>query len=132
MSPALRCLAAAALLGWAWGAACVPALPQIVRIQADLASYPQNFSVAQAPDGTVFVGNRHGVLVYEGDQWHTIELPRRSLARSLVADETGRIYVGGAGVAGHIGRQADGSPLHGKGAARSTPPQHRCLPDHRP
>jgi DNA-binding response OmpR family regulator/signal transduction histidine kinase len=56
--------------------------------------HPQNWCIIQDADGIIFVGNRGGVLEYDGVLWRLIWIPKL-LARVLTIDTLGTIYVGG-------------------------------------
>ena len=58
---------------------------------------PQNWVAVQDSIGRVYVGNRDGMLRYDGRRWRTFYLPNHSAVRSLMYDDrTARIYVGGS------------------------------------
>ncbi len=63
--------------------------------------HPQNWCVIQDNDGIIFVGNLGGVLEYDGVSWRLIEVPN-NLARVLVKDTSGTIYVGGKSELGYL------------------------------
>lgn len=63
---------------------------------------PQNWDAVQGQDGIMYFANSNGVLSYDGVNWKLITLPNRGLVRSLAADSTGRIYVGGYGQFGYL------------------------------
>src|SRR3546814_7530038 len=54
----------------------------------------QNWSVAQAPNGILYVANSEGLLEFDGSQWTLMELPDATIVRSVAIDPTGRIYTG--------------------------------------
>ncbi|MEO0423082.1 MAG: diguanylate cyclase [Pseudomonadota bacterium] len=96
--------------------ACLWQLPaaeaQDVRVQRfrpDLDLYPQYFSVAQGPDGMVYVGHENGVLRFDGNRWSMIEVASRGPVRALHRDMRGRVWVGGSECFGYLERQADGT-----------------------
>lgn len=63
---------------------------------------PQNWDAVQGRDGIMYFANSYGVLSYNGVNWKLIGMPNRGLVRSLAADSTGRIYVGGYGQFGYL------------------------------
>jgi len=79
---------------------------------------PRFFSVAQSPDGLLFVGGQRAVHMHDGRDWTTISLPNRNLVRTLVHDGGRRLYVGGYGQFGFIEIDAAGQP----GYTNLTPP----------
>lgn len=86
---------------------------------ADVA--PRFFSVAQSPDGLLFVGGERGVHIHNGQDWTTTRLPNRNLVRTLVHDGDRRLYVGGYGQFGFIEMDAAGRPVY----TDLTPPPDR-------
>lgn len=81
--------------------------PPMTRYTPDLGLFPQNFALAQLSDGHVFVANSEAIMVFDGSQWQSVELPDWSYARVLAHDEDrGRLYVGGYDDFGYL--TADG------------------------
>jgi signal transduction histidine kinase/ligand-binding sensor domain-containing protein len=68
----------------------------------DYGAHAQNLAIVQDNRGVMYFGNVRGVLEYDGVSWRLIQLPNKSLVRSLAKDENGRIYVGGAGDFGYL------------------------------
>lgn len=56
---------------------------------------PQNWDIVQAQNGKMYIANGTGVLEYDGAHWRLIELPNKTVARSINVAENGTIYVGG-------------------------------------
>ncbi|TVR95741.1 MAG: GGDEF domain-containing protein [Wenzhouxiangellaceae bacterium] len=67
-------------------------------------------SVAQAPDGLLFVGGQDGVYSYDGRRWEATPTPNRHLVRTLRHDGDQRLYVGGYGMFGFVELDANGEP----------------------
>src|SRR3546814_12660349 len=44
----------------------------------------QNWSVAQAPNGMLYVANSEGLLAFDGSQWTLMELPDATIDRKRV------------------------------------------------
>ncbi|MCI0693879.1 ATP-binding protein [candidate division KSB1 bacterium] len=65
-------------------------------------AHPQNWAIVQDDRGVMYFGNNNGVLEYDGVSWRLIQLPNKSVARSLAKDKNGRIYVGGVGDFGYL------------------------------
>ncbi|MGH7598304.1 MAG: GAF domain-containing protein, partial [bacterium] len=65
-------------------------------------AHPQNWAIEQDDRGVMYFGNNNGVLEYDGVSWRLIQLPNKSVARSLAKDKNGRIYVGGVGDFGYL------------------------------
>lgn len=85
-------------------------LPQIALSQAIRyhgAPHIQNFepnneigskfiwSICQDNRGILFLGDRQGVIEYDGTSWRRHPVPNKSVVKSLATDSTGTIYVGG-------------------------------------
>lgn len=62
----------------------------------------QNWAVIQDHREIVYVGNRFGILEYDGFRWNLIELEKKTIGRSLAIDSTGKIFVGGQGEFGYL------------------------------
>ncbi len=64
-----------------------------VWLPADYGASPENFCVVQDPrTGFIYVGNRDGLLEFDGVRWRLITEPGASLVRSLCIDRRGRIW----------------------------------------
>lgn len=56
---------------------------------------PQNWTAIQDSVGRLYVGNRDGMLSFDGSRWSKYVVPNLTTVRSLLYDDsTGRIYVG--------------------------------------
>ena len=62
---------------------------------------PQNWGIAQAQNGIIYVANHGGVLVYDGASWRLITVPNDTV-RSIAIDKAGTVYVGGNGEIGYL------------------------------
>ncbi len=107
---------------WVWLALCstlvasgalragepIRGAPPFTRHAIDVASYPQNFGLDQAPDGTVYIANYGGLIEYDGVDWRLLPMPNHDAVRSLAVDGRGRVYVGGSGLFGHFDRDETG------------------------
>jgi signal transduction histidine kinase len=95
----LALAAAAASAGWASDPAPVnprftgTPLMRVWRAQ-DYHAAEQNWRIAVAPGGLVYVANQDGVLEFDGEQWRLIPLPSQGAARALAIDARGRVWVG--------------------------------------
>ncbi|MBI1225361.1 MAG: hypothetical protein GC192_09015 [Bacteroidetes bacterium] len=70
-------------------------LPHIINF--DRSSYGaqnQNWSIAQAPDGSIYFANNAGLLEFDGARWRSFQLPDRQVVRA-VAYQNERVFVGG-------------------------------------
>lgn len=55
----------------------------------------QNWSIAQAKDGTIYCANSSGLLVYDGAHWDLYPVKNGNDLRSVAISPNGEIYVGG-------------------------------------
>ncbi len=62
----------------------------------------QNWAIERDDRGVMYVGNNSGILEYDGVSWRLIELPNKTVCRSLAKDAHGRIYFGGVGDFGYL------------------------------
>lgn len=68
---------------------------------------PQNWDVIQDSVGNLYVGNRDGMLSFDGERWHKYVLPNLSTVRAMLYDkDTDRIYVGGSEEFGYFSPHA--------------------------
>lgn len=57
---------------------------------------PQTWDIVQDTIGTVYFGNKYGLISYDSNSWHHYALANESEVRSLYFDEkSGRLYAGG-------------------------------------
>lgn len=76
----------------------------------DYQHHVQNWAIAQAKNGILYVANQAGLLEYDGVSWRVIQTPGYDTVHSLaIDDETETIYVGGEGRIGMLRLQPDGS-----------------------
>ena len=73
------------------GASFLPVIHNFGKM--DYSAGLQNWDLAQAPGGEVYVANGHGVLCFDGYRWTLTTLPGHALARSLLVVGE-RLYVG--------------------------------------
>jgi DNA-binding CsgD family transcriptional regulator len=55
----------------------------------------QNWDIVQDKQGIVYFANNEGLLTFNGISWLLYPLPNKTIVRSVVIGEDGRIYVGG-------------------------------------
>ncbi len=67
----------------------------------DYGAHDQNWAVVQDGRGVIYVANWTGLLEYDGRTWRNIPFPAQ-FARSLTADPSGQVYVGGIGEMGFL------------------------------
>lgn len=60
----------------------------------------QNWMVGQGDDGLMWVANSAGLLGFDGTTWRLLPLPKRVIARAVLAVDD-RVYVGGYGEFGY-------------------------------
>jgi signal transduction histidine kinase/CheY-like chemotaxis protein len=68
----------------------------------------QNWALLQDARGVIYVGSTGALLEYDGVTWRRIVTPTRTTIRSLAADASGRIWVGGVGDLGYIEPNEEG------------------------
>lgn len=67
----------------------------------DYRAHPQNWCVAEGPNGIVYVGNTFGLLSFDGVSWRLYETPKKTVVRSIaIIDE--RIYAGSQNELGYF------------------------------
>lgn len=67
----------------------------------------QNWMITQDVNGSMYVANSSGIMVYDGFRWSLIHLPNQSIVRSVFLASDGCVYVGGFQTFGFID---DGDP----------------------
>jgi len=68
----------------------------------------QNWSIAQDKSGILYFGNSQGLLSFDGTFWRLYQLPNKTIVRSVVAADNGRIYVGGQSEFGYFSAGRNG------------------------
>lgn len=68
----------------------------------------QNWCMNQDSKGILYIANSAGLLSFDGTSWRLYPLPNRTIARSVLADSSGRIYIGGQGEIGYFEADALG------------------------
>lgn len=71
-------------------------------LQEEFGAESQNWAIVQDKRGVLYFGNNKGVLEYDGVNWRVIDIPNKSVVRSLDIDENGVIYVGAVGEFGYL------------------------------
>jgi len=80
----------------------------LTRFEPDLDIHTQNFAIAEDRQGIVYVGNRDGLLEFDGSRWQLHGLPNGELVRSLAVDAQERVLVGGYNQFGWMQRDDHG------------------------
>ncbi|MDQ4139767.1 MAG: hypothetical protein M3142_04515, partial [Bacteroidota bacterium] len=70
--------------------------------QKNFKTSPLNNAIVQDNRGILFFGNTYGFLEFDGNRWRLVELPNKTIVRSLAKDNKGRIYVGGQNDFGYL------------------------------
>lgn len=84
-------------------------LSQIVHYDRnDFNADPQFWSVCEGNDGVLYFGNNDGAIIFDGEEWHKIQLPNNSSIRSLATGNDGSIYAGGYNEFGLIQKDKKG------------------------
>jgi len=93
-----------------YGHAVLPVgVPPVQRFEPTLDVYPQNTSIAVDSVGRTYLGSLDGVLVFDGADWTIVRTDNREMVRSLAAAPDDRVYVGGYGGFGDLGRGRTGA-----------------------
>lgn len=115
-----------ACLGLRAGEAGLPFLRNISP--REYSGFFQNWALAQGPTGLVYAGNNLGVLEYDGVRWRLIPTERKTLARSLATDASGRVFVGAVGEFGYLVPGQDGATRY-HSLLDLVPEEHRRFTD---
>ena len=84
-------------------------VPDIIHYQRkDFNADPQFWAVCEDPTGVLYFGNNDGALIFDGQRWQKVALPNNSSVRSLVTDESGRVWAGGYNELGQIRKDESG------------------------
>jgi signal transduction histidine kinase/DNA-binding response OmpR family regulator len=70
---------------------------------------PQNWAIAQAPNGIIYAANQGGVLEFDGVSWRIIGIPGYDTVRSIAIDQNGTIFIGGKNKIGLLEPDKNGS-----------------------
>ncbi|MDQ2178683.1 triple tyrosine motif-containing protein [Marinifilum sp. D714] len=62
----------------------------------------QNWDIIQSSKGLMYFANNEGVLEFDGTSWRLIEVPNRSVVRSLTIDKSDKVYVGAYNEFGYL------------------------------
>lgn len=93
----------------------------------DYKSAPTNWWATEDAQGIMYFANNQGVVIFDGVNWNTIELPE-SGCRSFAQDESGRIHVGGNGDFGYLEANEIGE-LEFKSLRDKIPEEHKEFAD---
>lgn len=62
----------------------------------------QNWDIRQDKQGIIYLANNEGLLTFDGQSWKIHPLPNKSIVRSVLIGNDGRIYVGGQDELGYF------------------------------
>ena len=68
----------------------------------DYKGHTQNFSVIQDERGLLYFANGNGIIVYDGDSWEMINIPKDLMVRDLAIDRNGLIYAASNNELGYL------------------------------
>lgn len=68
----------------------------------DYIAAAQNWTIYQDNRGVMYFGNTFGLLEFDGNEWHLIELTNKSNVRSICEGEDNKIYIGGSDEFGYL------------------------------
>jgi len=85
-------------------------IPEIVNYPPKVTkASEQNWAAVQDNRGIMYFGNNDkGVLEYDGNEWRAIQIPNKSIVRSLACAEDGTVYVGAVAEIGYLSPSASG------------------------
>ncbi|MFK7926277.1 MAG: two-component regulator propeller domain-containing protein [Bacteroidia bacterium] len=78
----------------------------------DYQAETQNWSINEDNRGLMYFGNNLGLLEFDGTYWRTYPLPNRSIVRSVLAHESGRVYIGGQDELGYFEPNTQGELIY--------------------
>lgn len=62
----------------------------------------QNWDIRQDKQGIIYLANNEGLLTFDGKTWQLYPLPNKTIVRSVLIGEDGKIYVGGQDELGYF------------------------------
>ncbi len=68
----------------------------------------QNWDIRQDKQGVIYLANNEGLLTFDGKSWQLYPLPNKTIVRSVLIGEDGKIYVGGQDELGYFSPNAIG------------------------
>ena len=84
--------------------------PKIINYtNLDFNANNQSWDFIQDKRGYLYNANTAGLIIFDGQEWIKIQLPKSALARSLTKDNKGRIYVAGEKFIGYISTDSIGN-----------------------
>jgi len=68
----------------------------------DYKAHAQNWSVTQGDRGFIYIGNGDGILIYDGQNWELVTLPKKVTVREISKSPDGIIFVGSINEFGYL------------------------------
>ena len=68
----------------------------------------QNWDIRQDKQGVIYLANNEGLLTFDGKTWQLFPLPNKTIVRSVLIGEDGKIYVGGQDELGYFSPNSSG------------------------
>ncbi len=75
----------------------------------DYGAHPQNWGIAQNPEGIIYVANISGVLEFDGEFWRLIPTRTGTPVLSIDVSPEGTVYVGSQGDFGYLSPDSTGT-----------------------
>jgi signal transduction histidine kinase/DNA-binding response OmpR family regulator len=86
------------------------------------------WAIVKDKRGVLYFGCEGAVIEYDGTSWRSIDLPNKSVVRSLAIDDDGIIYVGGVSEFGYL-QPDDNGNLYYVSLIHKVPQNKRSFPD---
>jgi len=78
-------------------------LPEIINYSKNQYNAgAQNWDIRQDKQGVIYLANNEGLLTFDGKTWQLYPLPNKTIVRSVLVGEDGKIYVGGQDELGYF------------------------------
>lgn len=78
-------------------------LPEIINYSKNQYNAgAQNWDIRQDKQGAIYLANNEGLLTFDGKTWQLYPLPNKTIVRSVLVGEDGKIYVGGQDELGYF------------------------------
>lgn len=88
-------------------------VPEIINIpRQEYGADAQNWDIIQDNRGILYLGNKDGILTFDGEDWETMPVSNHSMVRSLAVGSDGRIYVGAYNEIGVMERSSRGQLMY--------------------
>ncbi|MDP1971880.1 MAG: two-component regulator propeller domain-containing protein, partial [Sediminibacterium sp.] len=78
-------------------------LPEIINYSKNQYNAgAQNWDIRQDKQGVIYLANNEGLLTFDGKSWQLYPLPNKTIVRSVLIGDDGKIYVGGQDELGYF------------------------------